>query len=332
VFEARDNQGGAVDTDHSVTVTFTILSGPGGGEFITPTSALTDAAGRARATINSGTISGPMQIQAQATVGALTVRSTPVQLAIASGLPDQAHFSVATTRLNFWGWDRLNNRMGAVVLVGDKYSNPVKQGTVVSFRTDGNIVAGDNLADVTGGSSLTDGAGVAVATIISGNPQPRIAGFVRDGYGYLKAQTVGLPLGALPVIVRDSALYVTSSDIALLTVSPTTFTIPAGGSQAFTVTVEDVNGNPIVGGSTINVSTSYVPPDGSDIKIVIDPASFRVPDSLFPGSGRTTFTFSIFDATSGGTTPAQQFPVTVRATHAGTTNEFIFSFSGTVGG
>ncbi|MFQ5798943.1 MAG: hypothetical protein ACE5H0_09660, partial [Bacteroidota bacterium] len=116
VFEARDNQGRPIDSDHAITVNFEILSGPGGGAFITPTSVLTDAAGRALASINSGTVSGPMMIQAQATVGGADVRSTPVQIAIASGLPDQAHFSVATDRLNFWGWDRVNNRMDAVVL------------------------------------------------------------------------------------------------------------------------------------------------------------------------------------------------------------------------
>lgn len=334
IFEARDNEGRPIDSDHAITADFLILSGPGGGEFIAPTSVLTDAAGRARATINSGTVSGPMQIQVQAFVPATgsTVTSTPVQLAIASGLPDQAHFSVATQRLNFWGWDRLNNRMSAVVLVGDKYSNPVKPGTVVSFRTDGNVVAGDNLADATGGSSLTDGSGIAVATIISGNPRPRIVGFVRDGYGYLKAQTLGEPVGGVPTVVRDSALYVTTSDVALLSVSPTTFTIPQGGVQAFTVTVEDVNGNPIAGGSTISMSTTYSPPDGSNIVILIEPPSIKIPDALFPGAGATVFQFQIVDATPGGTTFAQPFPVSVTATHVNTETELKFTFSGSVGG
>lgn len=335
VFEARDNQGRPIDSDHAITVNFEILSGPGGGEFITPDSIVTDAAGRALASINSGTVSGPMMIQAQAIVGGADVRSTPVQIAIASGLPDQAHFSVATERLNFWGWDRVNNRMDAVVLVGDKYSNPVKSGTVVSFRSDGGVVAGDNLADITGGSSLTDGAGIAIATIISGNPDP-IDPVFGPGYGYLKAQTIGIdPVTSATVVVKDSALFVTTSDISLLSVTPSTIAVPQGGAQTFTITVEDVNGNPIVGGSTISISTTFEVPEGSTIKILIEPISITIPDALFPGAGTTEFTFSIVDATlGGGTTPAQPFPVTVTVTHAGPPprDPISFSFSGTVGG
>lgn len=249
-FEVRDAYGIPVDTQHKVTVTFTIRGGLGGGEVLNPASAETDANGRVAVTITSGTRAGAVQVMAQAQVNGVTISAAPVPVAIHGGLPDESHFSIAFEKLNFAGWiySGLENRITAYV--GDQYSNPVPPGTVVQFRSTGGII---------GGSAVTDALGRATVVLTSANPQPQgVPGytfpFTEPGFARVLAETVDetgkkiVAQGPLLFSGRTMPIEVTSQQ-------PIPFNIAPLSAQFFTYKVKDQNDNPLVAGTTISVTT-----------------------------------------------------------------------------
>lgn len=105
-FQVQDSAGRALDLDNSEEVTFSILSGPNGGEGITPLTATTNANGTVTSNLFSGNLAGVVQIQAEIVrddIG-LTIRSKPVAITIHGGFPDLEHFSIAADAYNFEGW------------------------------------------------------------------------------------------------------------------------------------------------------------------------------------------------------------------------------------
>ncbi len=243
-FEVRDASGTPVDIKHRVTLNFTIKGGPGGNEFLSPTSAETDSLGRAVTTINSGTIAGALQIVAA--VAGLTISSAPIPIAIHGGLPDLAHFSVVPNRLNFAGYNIYGLTNIVTAFVGDKYSNPVPPGTSVQFRTSGGII---------GGSAVTDDLGRATVTLLSASPQPQgIAGaifpFSERGFARIDAQTVDANDQQI-----STSTVVLFSGRTQVDLTPRTFSLPPQGTQVFNYTVSDQNLNPLVAGTSIKVGT-----------------------------------------------------------------------------
>jgi hypothetical protein len=85
------------------------------------------------------------------------------------------------------------------------------------------------------------------------------------------------------------------------------FTIPNGGSMSFTINVHDDKVNPIVGGSTISVTSSAGTVSGGSITVP-DGESFN---RLVPGLTQFTFVLADSDATTVATPPA---PATVVVT------------------
>ena len=246
-FEVRDDNGNSVDLDHQVKVRFRITGGPDGGEFLSADSVLTDLDGRAVTTVNSGTKAGALQVAAE--IPEMSIVSAPVPLAINGWLPDIDHFSVASEKLNFAGYNILGLENRTTAFVGDKFSNPVPPGTVVQFSTTGGIIDG---------SAETDLHGRASVLLISAVPQPqgvpkeqlrRIPEeslppyFFGPGFALITAQTVD---------ENQKALYaetiVLFSGITRLSVSPSTFSIPPFSFQTFNYTVSDQNDNPLVEG------------------------------------------------------------------------------------
>jgi hypothetical protein len=247
MFEVRDAHGIPVDTEHKATVTFTIKGGLGGGEILNPASAETDANGRVAVTITSGTKAGAVQVMAQAQVKGVTITAAPVPIAIHGGLPDLSHFSLAFEKLNFAGWIYygLTNRITA--FVGDKYSNPVPPGTVVQFRSTGGIIEG---------SAVTDALGRASVILTSASPQPQgIPGyafpFTELGFARIVAETVD-ETGA-KITTEGPVLF--SGRTQSIEAAPTTFNLAPYSSQFFTYKVKDQNGNPLVAGTSISVTT-----------------------------------------------------------------------------
>lgn len=274
VFVVQDSSGIPVDLDHSVTVNFYLAAGPGGGELLSPSSVNTNNIGQAVVNLTSGTKAGVVQIIAEIDLPNTTIKSLPVSVTIHGGLPDQAHFSIAPQYLNFPGYNIYGLTNTITAFVGDKYANPVRPGTAVYFTTTGGIVEG---------STLTNDQGIGSVDLISASPQPDDA-VLGPGFGRVTASTVD----ENQIIISDE-IVVLFSGVPQLSVSPTTFNIPNGGSQSFTYTVHDQNNNPLAGGTNITVDVS-----GDDTGSGGD-LNFILPDTQ--SQSWTQFGFFVYDTT-----------------------------------
>ncbi len=136
-------------------VNFKFGSSPSGGEYLYPASVESNALGRASVTLNTGTIAGVAQVIAEFTVNKIKVRSKPVLIAIHGGFPDPGHFAVAAPKLNYPEYGIIGFEIPFTAFVGDKYTNPVRQGTSVYFEATSGIIEGSNLTDDLGRSTVT---------------------------------------------------------------------------------------------------------------------------------------------------------------------------------
>lgn len=270
-FQLADSLGRPVILDNAADVRFSLGVQPGGGEFIHPTSARTDNNGQVTVNLSSGTRAGVVQIVAEADVPSGTIRSRPVSVAIHGGLPDQTHFSLGPDRFNFPGLRRYGLENDVSVIVGDKYGNPVRPGTAVYFTTDHGVIEG---------SVLTNDQGRGTVQLISANPLPA------DGIALITATTADEN-----EVEVSSQTAVVMSGVPIVTVSPTTATL----GQTYQLTVEDQNGNPLAGGTSISVRV-----EGTKVKAVgntnlqLDDTAFiggLTYDHVARGPGITQFTF-----------------------------------------
>lgn len=288
-FQVVDSAGRALNANGAVDVDFEILSGPGGEEEIIPKSATTNSNGQATTSLFSGNVAGPVKVQASIEREDLdvTIKSTPVLVAIHGGFPDEDHFSISPDKFNFESYDINGIRNPVTVIVGDKFSNPVKPGTVVYFNSTGGIIQG---------SGETDSDGTVTVDMISGDPRPNdnIDGSGgRPGYSTVTATTVDENNN--PISKEINVVF--STRAAQISATPTTFDLDPNGGEKFSYTVTDMNGNPMAAGTQIKVEA------GQGIEVTGD-ADFTLGNHLFPGPGATEFNFSIRDTDDQSNDPA----------------------------
>lgn len=217
----------------------------------------------------------------------VTIKSTPVLVAIHGGFPDEDHFSISPDKFNFESYDINGIRNPVTVIVGDKFSNPVKPGTVVYFNSTGGIIQG---------SGETDSDGTVTVDMISGDPRPNdnIDGSGgRPGYSTVTATTVDENNN--PISKEINVVF--STRAAQISATPTTFDLDPNGGEKFSYTVTDMNGNPMAAGTQIKVEA------GQGIEVTGD-ADFTLGNHLFPGPGATEFNFSIRDTDDQSNDPA----------------------------
>lgn len=270
-FLVTDNKGIPVDSDHKATVQFSILNGPDGGEYLYPQSMETEN-GLVYTILNSGSISGAVQILAQTTVNGDVIRALPIRIAVYGGLPDDRHFSVGLDRVNIAGRVHFGILDYVTAFVGDKFSNPVAPGTIVYFETDYGIIEG---------AALTDEMGRATVRYMSAQPLPPNP--ADSSYAHIRAHTFTDTLIRHQIDTRARLLL---SDVtAPIVVSPNSFTYnELNNPVKFDYEVKDIWGNPVVGGSRINVS----PTDGE----VYGDVNFQMLDTQAKGPGATQFSFT----------------------------------------
>jgi hypothetical protein len=276
IFEVQDANGKPVDANHAVTLNFRIGSSPGSEEYVYPASIKTNAYGLATATLNSGTKAGVVQVIAETTVSDKLISSAPVAVAIYGGFPNINHFIVACPNLNYPYLNTVGNTIEFSAHVGDKYSNPVRPGTTVYFKTMdgyGNIV----------GSAQTNTLGIATV-IMDVFPYP-IHSTLGAGFFDVTAYTVD----ESNVTIYTSTTRLLTGKPGTLTVTPTNFNIANGGSQEFSFTLTDELGHPMAPGTTVSIST-----DGGSAKLS-GSYSFTMPDAMGSGSGTTNFSFKVSD-------------------------------------
>ena len=275
-FEVRDANGIPVDSLNRTEVFFSILGGPGGGEFVNPESAFTNNDGTVKATINSGTESGVVQLLAEATVEGEEFKSSPVLVTIHGGLPNQDHFTVSSEIKNIAGYDIAGVSAGIGAQVGDKDGNPVPPGTPVSFKTTGGIIQA---------SGQSDENGFVTATLYSGNPRPSHPE-LGNGFATVTAST----RGDEGVDIRDSVIVLFSGRTQIGGLDEL-FTIDPGQTRTFNYIVSDQNGNPLTEGTNISIS---VDEDGAEDVNLRGDIDVTLPDTQDKGRW-TEFSFTVTD-------------------------------------
>ncbi len=233
-FEVTDARGYPLSSANAVDVDFEIVAQPG-GVIVEPMTVRTNVAGLVNVTVRSGTSAGVVKLRAS--TGA--IESSVASITITGGPPDAAHFSVATSPVNIPGLLLLGQEATLTAFVFDKFSNPVPVGTAVYFTTNfGGIL----------GSGQTGPTGQAQVTLFSADPLPTCGD---GGLVTVTASTIG----------EDNSTIQTSTDVlfsgsTMISANPSTFAIGPGGFQDIIVTVSDQCGNPLVAGTTIDISTS----------------------------------------------------------------------------
>ncbi|PIQ07684.1 MAG: hypothetical protein COW71_15770 [Ignavibacteriales bacterium CG18_big_fil_WC_8_21_14_2_50_31_20] len=280
-FEVQDSSGMAIDIAHAVDISFRFGAQPNGGEILAPSVVKTNEKGQVTVNLTSGTIAGAIQVIAEVNFNGNLVSSKPVNIAIHGGMPNLAHFSVGTDKLNYPYLNKIGLTGTVTALVGDKYTNPVRPNTVVYFNSDASVIEG---------SSLTNPLGLASVKFNSGNPQPNDATY-GPGFFYVHANTIDE--NNANISVNSRVLFSGSPQI---TVVPLTFAITNGGSQLFTFTVMDENGNPLASGNDYSVSISTA----GDAEVSGDIA-VKMPDVQ---TGNTSFSFAVSDSKAAEIKPA----------------------------
>lgn len=358
-WQVLDSLGFPLDINHRDTVTFVPTGIPvssGNPAYVTPTSGITDGAGQISTTVNSGTVAGTIQLLARLTLkSGKVVESSPVVITIDGGLPDQAHFELNSSELNFAGYDWSERSPipspSFTAQAGDIYGNPVAPGTAIYFTTTGGIITA---------AGQTDATGHANATLYSGKPLPHISGldttlygsasdpllplldgdhgFPADptyfgggtGYGFVKAFTQG----ENSVVVADSGLICFSAATApillddSLAISPVTVTLNSG-SFSIPIHISDRFGNPLESGTSVTVSVSLPPNLGGTVANVYSANATGLPamlgDYLTRGFGKTDFTLTVSVAQIQGPPTPVQFGVTIKVSGRNGTREASFS-------
>ncbi|MGH8371238.1 MAG: hypothetical protein ACRETO_00720 [Gammaproteobacteria bacterium] len=177
IFKVLDTTGGIKP---NTSVTFSLNTTVGGIKLST-TSAKSDASGLVSTVVQSGTVALPVSVIAtiQGPNGTISTQSTG--MAISGGVPSQKYFSLSVDTYNPEGFDLDGSTAGITARLGDRFGNPVPDGTTVSFNTRGPS-AGGTVGGGTGGSgSCSTVNGTCSVVWTSQNPRPAASGLSNVG-------------------------------------------------------------------------------------------------------------------------------------------------------
>jgi hypothetical protein len=128
----------------------------------------TNASGIVTAYVNSGLTHGLVSVLASAEKnGGGVLRTQSFGISITTGIPVQPSLTLALETRNPRGWDIVGETTKAVVYVADRFHNPVPDGTIINFTTDGGIIE----------PTCTTQKGACSVVWTSANPRP---GFNKD--------------------------------------------------------------------------------------------------------------------------------------------------------
>lgn len=184
----------------STDVRFIIYASPGEGDELSSlnpadpngyTYTIPTVQGVSQVSYTSGIRAGTARIQADVfdLEGNIIVTGISTEIVIYGGPPyiedindqNSTHLTVTSERLNIWyGIDTTM----VTVLVGDKYNNPVQDGTAVYLTSSGGVVTT---------TAYTNENGIANVVLQAGNPLPTIDRYYN--YNGLQDPNLGTPIG-----------------------------------------------------------------------------------------------------------------------------------------
>ncbi len=287
--DVKDSKNNPVED--GTKVVFHIIQSPSGNETMSPSEGteISTVGGTAQASFKSDTVSGTAKIQAEVTEDSdgnpvTDVRSIATEIVIHSGPPymediadsSTTHLTIVPRRLNIYAG--LDTTLLSVS-ISDKYMNEVQEGTAVYVSTTGGKVIMDDPST----SSTTNEDGIATFILQAQDPypdttrwrntfeNPNIPGrpiygdppdFDNDGHpnhgiARILAYTNGVDDNKSDIKVWNICSVVISHNISHYNVYSDKAIIAPGEAALITIEVWDVNGNPVVSGSTL--SASYAP-------------------------------------------------------------------------
>ncbi|MDD2990164.1 MAG: hypothetical protein PHI64_14505 [Zoogloea sp.] len=128
-----------------------------------PVQATSDGSGLVSVTVSAGSVPTPVWVTATL-VDDPTIVTQSTNLTISTGRPTQDRFSLSIGTFNIEGWSRDGTTTRANVYAFDRLGNPVADGTVINFISEG---AGIQPSCVTA-------AGSCSVTVTSGELRPRV--------------------------------------------------------------------------------------------------------------------------------------------------------------
>ena len=133
VFQVRDATGGPVS---NANVSFTLNTSVGGIS-ITPTTAVSDSQGNVQTVVSAGTVATSVNVTAIVTSVTPNISTQSSQLTVTTGIPTANSFSLSAQCFNIEGWEYDGTTTGINARLGDRFQNPVPDGTAVTFTSEG---------------------------------------------------------------------------------------------------------------------------------------------------------------------------------------------------
>jgi len=142
-FSLKDKTGEAMAGE---TITYTLSTEVGGISLSSPSS-VTDAEGITSVQLNAGGVNVSVVVIGTVVVtnddgSTSTTTTTSDPIAILGGIPDQNSFTLAVTTLNPRAWEFVGTNTIFSVRAADRYNNQARDGTQISFVTNGGAIVG----------------------------------------------------------------------------------------------------------------------------------------------------------------------------------------------
>ncbi|MBN2866101.1 MAG: Ig-like domain-containing protein [Thiotrichales bacterium] len=139
IFKVVDVFGNPVEGE---TVNFNLTTTVGGLS-TNPSSAVSNASGLVNTTVQAGTISTPVRVIASVDLdGGETVFAPSDLLTVTTGIPDSNSISLSFDKLAPEGLNYDGETVVVTARLGDRFNNPVPDGTVINFTTEGGLIEG----------------------------------------------------------------------------------------------------------------------------------------------------------------------------------------------
>lgn len=290
---------------NDIKVKFYIVNSPGGGESIEPSSGSPNESnitptvdGIAQTTIRSGIRSGTIQIKAElvdfpdivSKTTNVVIRSGPPYMWIdpnnANNVITHATLAIEPGKHNV-AFANPIQPINVTIYFGDRYNNPIEQGTAVYFTTTGGIITSDALTNDLGQTQVTLQNVYPFPYLVSNDPNqltslnipnpndnslmldvelPDFEGGEvinsvgttkeNDGMAVLLAYTWGQDQNGNHIKVWTTGGVIFSRSIARFDAVTTKTELGVGETATIYIRVYDIHGNPVAAGSRLGVSSN----------------------------------------------------------------------------